>query len=58
METGHRSTSFAHLANIAMATRSRLEWDAKNERITNNPDANQLLHYKYRAEWDILPANL
>ena len=53
METGHRSTTFAHLANIALATRSRLEWDPKAERFTNNKKANNLLHYKYRKPWKL-----
>ena len=51
LETGHRSTSFAHLANLALATRSRIEWDAKNERVTNDERANRLLDYEYRAPW-------
>lgn len=51
LETGHRSTSFAHLANMALATRSRLEWDPRQERVTNNDRANQLLDYEYRASW-------
>jgi predicted dehydrogenase len=53
METGHRSTTFALLANIALATRSRLEWDPEAERITNNKKANNLLHYKYRKPWKL-----
>ena len=53
LETGHRSTSFAHLANLALAARSRLEWDAKNERITNNQEAGRLMDYEYRAPWKI-----
>jgi predicted dehydrogenase len=53
LEDGHRSTSFAHLANIALATRERLEWDAINERFTNSEPANQLLHYDYREPWKI-----
>ena len=51
LETGHRSTTFAHLANIALATRSRLEWDTKTERVTNLDRANQILDYEYRAPW-------
>ena len=51
METGHRSTTFAHLGNIALATKSRIEWDPKNERIINNKEANELLHYEYRKPW-------
>jgi predicted dehydrogenase len=53
METGHRSTTFALLANIALATRSRLDWDPKAERITNNKAANNLLHYRYRKPWTL-----
>jgi len=53
LETGHRSTSFAHLANIALATKSRLEWDPVNEKVLNNDQANELLHYKYREPWKL-----
>jgi len=53
METGHRSTTFAHLANIALATRSRIEWDPKKERAINNEKANELLHYEYREPWKL-----
>ena len=51
VEEGHRSTSYALLANIALATRSRLEWDAQTERFTNNEAANALLDYEYRQPW-------
>lgn len=54
VEDGHKSTIFAHLGNIAMATKSRIEWDAKAERVTNNEEANKLLHYEYRAPWKLL----
>jgi len=53
LEEGHRSTSFAHLANIALEVGGRIEWDAKNERITNNEKANELLHYEYRKPWTL-----
>ena len=53
VEVGHRSTTFSHLGNIALATKSRIEWDAKRERITNNEAANDLLHYEYRAPWKL-----
>jgi len=51
VEEGHRSTTFAHLANIALATKSRIEWDPAAERIVGNSRANTLLHYRYRAPW-------
>lgn len=53
IEEGHRSTSFAHLANIAFATKERLQWDAEKERFTNSDAANKLLHYEYRAPWKL-----
>lgn len=51
VEEGHRSTTFSHLANISLATRSRIEWDAQNERIVSPESANAMLHYEYRAPW-------
>ena len=51
LEEGHRSTSFAHLANIALKVGERLQWDAVNERFTNHEQANELLHYDYRPQW-------
>ncbi len=51
LEEGHRSTTFAHLANIALATRDRLLWDPLNERFLNNEKANKMLSYEYRKPW-------
>ena len=51
LEEGHRSTCFAHLANIALATKERLQWDAEKEQFTNSAKANELLHYAYRSQW-------
>lgn len=53
LEEGHRSTSFAHLANIALATKERLQWDSVNERFTNSEAANKMLHYEYRKPWKL-----
>lgn len=52
-ETGHRSTTFAHLTNIALATKSRIEWDPKEERIIKPREANEYLHYEYRKPWKL-----
>ncbi|MDR0795551.1 MAG: Gfo/Idh/MocA family oxidoreductase [Tannerella sp.] len=54
LEEGHRSTTFAHLANIALATKERLQWDPEKERFTNHTKANELLHYNYRSRWKML----
>jgi predicted dehydrogenase len=53
LEEGHRSTSFAHLANIALEAKTRLEWDADAEQATGNASANALLHYEYRKPWTL-----
>ena len=31
----------------------RLEWDPANLKVTNEPDANALLHYQYRPGWEL-----
>ena len=53
LEEGHRSTCFAHLANISLELRQRIEWDPIQEKITNNEKANDFLHYEYRAPWKL-----
>jgi predicted dehydrogenase len=53
IETGHRSTTFALIANIALQMGQRLQWDAEQERFTNCDEANDLLHYEYRAPWKL-----
>jgi predicted dehydrogenase len=53
IETGHRSTTATLIANVALRTKSYLEWDAKSERFTNNPAANKLLSYAYRAPYKL-----
>ena len=53
IETGHRSTSFALLANIALAAGNRVVWDAQAERIVSPVEANDLLQYEYRKPWSL-----
>ena len=53
LEEGHRSTSFAHLANIALATKERLQWDPAQEVFKNSKAANELLHYEYRSPYKL-----
>lgn len=53
LEDGHRSTSFAHLANIALAAEKRLIWDPDQEKFTNCEKANEMLHYEYRKPWKL-----
>lgn len=53
VEVGHRSTTFALLANIALETRSRVEWDPREETITAPRSAASRLHYEYRQPWKL-----
>jgi predicted dehydrogenase len=53
IEFGHRATTAALVAGIALKTRSFLEWDAQTERFTNNPAANKLLSYEYRKPYKL-----
>jgi len=50
---GHLSTAATLIGNIALRTKSYLEWDARAERFTNNDAANRWLHYKYREPYKL-----
>ena len=53
VEEGHLSTTISNIANISLAVRQRLQWDAENERFIGNEQANAMLHYEYRAPWKL-----
>ncbi|MGD0225289.1 MAG: Gfo/Idh/MocA family oxidoreductase [Terriglobia bacterium] len=53
IETGHRSTTATLVADIALKTRTHLQWDSKTERFTNSDAANRLLNYHYRAPYKL-----
>jgi predicted dehydrogenase len=41
------------LGNVAYRTGRRLDWDAKNLRARNVPDAGQFIQHQYRAGWAV-----
>lgn len=53
VEIGHISTASTLIGNIALKTRSFLEWDGRAERFLNNDRANSLLHYEYRRPYKL-----
>jgi len=53
LDVGHHVSAVAALGNIALRSRSRIEWDAANERVTGNEAANALLRRDYRAPWKL-----
>jgi len=60
VETGHRSATVCHLANIARwvsgitgETGQKLQWDAQEERFTNSPEANVFLDRPRRKPYQL-----
>ena len=51
-ETGHRSASVCHLANIGYKLRRKLTWDPANEQFSNDTEANALTTRKPREGWE------
>ena len=53
IETGHNSTNPGHLMNIAWKTGRQIAWDAENERVIDDEEANALVTKQYRAPWKL-----
>ncbi|MDZ4859377.1 MAG: Gfo/Idh/MocA family oxidoreductase [Candidatus Hydrogenedentes bacterium] len=50
-ETGHRSTIYSHLANIAYRTGRTMHWNGADETVPGDPEAQKLLTREYRKPW-------
>jgi Oxidoreductase family, C-terminal alpha/beta domain len=53
LDIGHHVSSVAHLGNLALRSRSRIEWDAAAGRVRANDEANALITRQYRAPWKL-----
>jgi predicted dehydrogenase len=53
IEIGHRSTATCLLANVALRSRQRVEWDPKTE-TTPAKEAQTYLKREYRAPWKLV----
>ncbi len=53
LDVGHHVSTVAHLGNLALRSRSRIEWDADAELVRNNDDANQFVSLPYRQPWKL-----
>ena len=53
VETGHRSASICHLAQIGYQLRRQIEWDPNSERCVNDNEANELLSIAPRKSWSL-----
>ena len=52
LESSHRVSTTCHLANLSLRLGRSLKWDASQEMVVNDPEANALLERPYRAPWD------
>ena len=53
LDVGHHVSTVAHLGNLALRSRSRIEWDADAERVRENEAANRLVSRPYRQPWKL-----
>jgi hypothetical protein len=51
LDVGHHVSTVAHLGNLALRSKSRIEWDASAERVANNAEANAFVTRADRAPW-------
>lgn len=53
LDVGHHVSAVAMLGNVALRSKSRIEWDAAANRVAGNEEANRLLFRPYRAPWKL-----
>ena len=41
------------MGNLAIRSGKKLDWDGQNMKVTNVPEANEYVHYKYRQGWNL-----
>jgi len=56
VEIGHRSTTVAHLGNIAFKTGKKLHWNAETEEFVDDGEASKLLYREPRKPWNLISA--
>jgi predicted dehydrogenase len=50
-EEGHFISTIAHLGNIALRAGRTIRWDAQNEKVLNDPEADRWVGVEYRRPW-------
>lgn len=53
LELAHHVSTVAHLGNIAFRSGQKIVWDATNEKIVNDRNADKLVGVKYRGPWKL-----
>ena len=51
VERGHRSATACHLGNISCRLNRAIKWDATDEAIVGDSEAQEMTHYDYREPW-------
>lgn len=52
LTSGHRTSTACHLANMALRLGRQLRWDAEQETIVGDAEAQAMLERPYRQPWD------
>jgi hypothetical protein len=58
VETGRNVATYAHMANIALRSNTRVEWDPVNGNFGKNKAAMAYLHPIYRKPWVLPKCNI
>ena len=53
LDVGHHVSAVAHLGNLALRAKARIEWDAERGLVPGNEAANALVTARYRAPWKL-----
>jgi predicted dehydrogenase len=53
VEVAHNSMIICHLSQIAMLTERKLQWDPKQERFVNDPEADRYISRTMRSPWHL-----
>ncbi len=53
LEIDHQVSTVAHLGNIAYRTGKKIHWDAAQEKIVGDIDADKLVSVQYRKPWNL-----
>lgn len=53
VEIGHRSATVCHLANIAVRTGRKVQWDPKKEQIVGDAELQKMVDRPYRSPWTL-----
>ena len=46
-------TEWVVMGNLCLRFSGKLQWDGKNMRFTNRPEANNFVHKEYRRVWEL-----